>query len=467
MADQESGGAVLPGQGGGWRRRWQQAVRARLLRNIATAVSGSAGAQAINLALIPLIMRIYGPEAFGVVGTFQSLTIILIPACALTYPMAIVLPKSDTDARGLIRLSLWVALSIASLSALLLYVQGPAMASALGIDILTPYLMLLPIVMFSAAVLEITQQWLYRTQRFSLTARGATLHALVYNATRSLAGLVQASAPVLVVTSALYYLIHSALLLLGMTFKPAATNLATAHPSTSASLTKLAGQYRDFPLFRAPQVLINALSVHMPTLVLAASFGAVSAGFFALCLQVLSMPSNFIGKAVGSVYYPRITQAIHADEAVTGLLVRGVAGMALVGIVPFATLALAGPWLFGLVFGAQWAAAGEYARWLALAEFAGFIAGPCAVAIPALTLQKRFLVFEIVSTTLRVIAVFVGALVFKNALAVVMAFAAANTAINLSLIVVVLFEARRWRRNQDPSLRDPSSAQESSEHGHG
>ena len=61
----------------------------------------------------------------------------------------------------------------------------------------------------------------------------------------------------------------------------------------------------------------------------------------------------------------------------------------------------------------------------------------------------------------------VGALVFKNALAVVMAFAAANTAINLSLIVVVVFEARRWRRNQDPSLRDPSSAQESSEHGHG
>jgi len=141
--------------------------------------------------------------------------------------------------------------------------------------------------------------------------------------------------------------------------------------------------------------------------------------------------------------------------------------MALVGIVPFATLALAGPWLFGLVFGAQWAAAGEYARWLALAEFAGFIAGPCAVAIPALALQKRFLLFEIVSTTLRVIAVFVGALVFKNALAVVMAFAAANTAINLSLIVVVLFEARSRHQRQNSPSRDLTSAQEQPEHGHG
>ncbi|MEO8166363.1 MAG: hypothetical protein ABI619_13305, partial [Betaproteobacteria bacterium] len=64
-------------------------------------------------------------------------------------------------------------------------------------------------------------------------------------------------------------------LLLGMTFKPTANNLAPTNPPTSVSLTKLAAQYRDFPLFRAPQVLINALSVHMPTLVLAASFGAV------------------------------------------------------------------------------------------------------------------------------------------------------------------------------------------------
>ncbi|WP_426140120.1 lipopolysaccharide biosynthesis protein [Pseudomonas sp. DWP3-1-2] len=453
MADQEPGGAVLPGHGG-WRGVWQQATQARLLRNIATTVSGSAGAQAINLALIPVIMRIYGPEAFGVVGTFLSLTIILIPACALTYPMAIVLPKCDTDARGLVRLSLWVALVIASVSALLLYVQGPAMARALGIDMLIPYLMLLPVVMFSAAVLEITQQWLYRTQRFSLTARGATLHALVYNATRSLAGLIQASASVLVVTSALYYVIHSALLLLGMTFKPAANAQAPTDPAPPAHLTTLAAQYRDFPLFRAPQVLINALSIHMPTLVLAASFGAVSAGFFALCLQVLSMPSNFVGKAVGSVYYPRITQAIHADEPVTHLLARGVAGMALVGAVPFAALALAGPWLFGLVFGNAWAAAGEYARWLALAEFAGFISGPCAVAIPALSLQKRFLLFEIVSTTLRIVAVLASALVLKNPLAVVMAFAAANTVINLCLIIIVLFEARRRHRRHPLTARD-------------
>ena len=43
----------------GWRAGLQQFYRGRLVRNILTTISGSAGAQAINLALIPVIMRIY------------------------------------------------------------------------------------------------------------------------------------------------------------------------------------------------------------------------------------------------------------------------------------------------------------------------------------------------------------------------------------------------------------------------
>lgn len=445
MADPEFTASGLPGTG--WRGAVRQVWQARLVRNIATTISGSAGAQAINLALIPVIMRIYGPEAFGVVGTFQSLTIILIPWCALTYPMSIVLPQSERDARGLIRLSLWVAALICGITALLLYGWGEQASHALGIDLLIPYLMWLPVVMFSSAVLEITQQWLYRNQRFNLTARAATFHALIYNATRTGAGLIMATAPVLVITSSLYYVIHSALLLIGIRLRRE-PSLFKASPEAMIeprkTLRQLASEYRDFPLFRAPQVLINALSVHMPTLVLASAFGAVPAGFFALCLQVLAMPSNFIGKAVGSVYYPRITQAIHAREAVTGLLLRGVMGMSLAGLVPFAALVIAGPWLFDLAFGGQWHTAGEYARWLAISEFAGFIGGPCLVAIPALSLQKTFLVFEIVSTSLRISAVMAGAFFFKDALAVVMAFAAANVLINLSMIVIVLIEGRRW-----------------------
>ena len=45
-----------------------QSMRSKLLRNILTVVSGTAGAQAMTMAFMPVITRLYGPEAYGILG---------------------------------------------------------------------------------------------------------------------------------------------------------------------------------------------------------------------------------------------------------------------------------------------------------------------------------------------------------------------------------------------------------------
>jgi len=424
----------------------------QLLRNILTVVSGAAGAQALTLAFMPVITRIYGPEAYGVLGTFLSVTLMLIPVAALTYPIAIVLPRRDGDARGLVRLSLLIALGMAALVALLLYLFGDALTTRLQIQILQPYLLLVPLVMFSGAALEICQQWLFRTQRFRITASVAVGHSLLFNSIRTLAGLVQSSALVLVCSTALQHALHAAMLGLAMLrAKPHIDNHDGDQSKQSGEsveqepgLLALARRHSDFPMFRAPVMLINAVSQQLPTLILAVYFGPAAAGFFALCRQAMSMPTNLIGKSVADVYYPRISRAIHDGEPVAAMLIKATAALALVGLVPFSLVVAFGPWLFALVFGEQWQVAGEFARWLALAEYLVFVSRPCVVAVPALSLQRRFLVFEIFSTSLRVLALFGGAVLIGDALATVQAFAAAGVVIYLTLMVMVIFQARRW-----------------------
>lgn len=424
----------------------------QLLRNILTVVSGAAGAQALTLAFMPVITRIYGPEAYGVLGTFLSVTLMLIPVAALTYPIAIVLPRRDGDARGLVRLSLLIALGMAALVALLLYLFGDALTTRLQIQILQPYLLLVPLVMFSGAALEICQQWLFRTQRFRITASVAVGHSLLFNSIRTLAGLVQSSALVLVCSTALQHALHAAML--GLAMLRAKPHIDTHDGDQSKQsgegveqepgLLALARRHSDFPIFRAPVMLINAVSQQLPTLILAVYFGPAAAGFFALCRQAMSMPTNLIGKSVADVYYPRISRAIHDGEPVAAMLIKATAALALVGLVPFSLVVAFGPWLFALVFGEQWQVAGEFARWLALAEYLVFVSRPCVVAVPALSLQRRFLVFEIFSTSLRVLALFGGAVLIGDALATVQAFAAAGVVIYLTLMVMVIFQARRW-----------------------
>nr|WP_303622765.1 lipopolysaccharide biosynthesis protein [Stutzerimonas xanthomarina] len=436
----------------------QASMRSKLLRNILTVVSGTAGAQAITLAFMPVITRIYGPEAYGVLGTFLSVTMMLIPVAALTYPIAIVLPKRDGDARGLVRLALATALALATVVGLTLLFFGDRLAAALEIEIIQPYLMLIPFVMFCGAALEICQQWLFRTQRFRITASVAVGHSLLFNSIRTVAGLVQSSALVLVCTTALQQALHAAMLGLAMLrAKPHADNHADEAEQGNSGMFELARRHSDFPKFRAPVMLINAVSQHLPTLVLAAYFGPAAAGFFALCKQALTMPTNLIGKSVADVYYPRISRAIHDREPVATMLLKATAALGLVGLVPFSLVAVFGPWLFALVFGEQWHVAGEYARWLALAEYVIFVSRPCVVAVPALSLQARFLLFEIFSTSLRVVSLFGGALLIGNALATVQAFAVASIVIYSLLIVIVLIASRRWYAAQQNATHPEES----------
>src|SRR5699024_3409882 len=100
-------------------------IKKPFVRNVIIIATGTAGAQAISVVLSPIITRMYGPEAFGVMGTFTAMTRIIIPVAALAYPIAIVLPKNNQDAKGLIRLSLIITtiISIISLITLILFNQ--------------------------------------------------------------------------------------------------------------------------------------------------------------------------------------------------------------------------------------------------------------------------------------------------------------------------------------------------------
>lgn len=423
------------------------ARRSRLLRNILTLMSGTAAAQAVTMAFMPVITRLFGPQAYGVLGTFLSLQMILIPVAALTYPMAIVLPRHDREAQGLARLSLGVAALVAVLVAVLLALFGDAAAEALNIAVVAPYLLLLPLVMFAGAALEVAQQWLFRLQRFKVTAKVAVVHAALFNGLRVIAGLIHPSAAVLVTTTAGGPAMQTLMLALGIRRGAHARPTVEGEAVQDGSLA-LARRFADFPLYRAPTMLINTCSQHMPTLVLAAFFGPVAAGFFALCKQVLSVPTNLIGKSVTDVYYPRMTQAIHAGEPIARMLAKATASLALLGLVPFGLVFLAGPTLFAWVFGSEWQVAGEFARWLALAEYSIFLTRPSTVVVPALGLQRGFLFFELASTALRIGALMVGAMLIGDATATVQAFAAASVVIYLSLMGLVLMLALRWHRRR-------------------
>ena len=422
--------------------------RSRFARNVAVVATGTAAAQAITMAFTPLITRIYGPEAFGLLGAFMAIVAVATPVAALAYPIAIVLPRDDSDALGLVRLSAILSFAIALLAAAALWVGGDWLTATLRVKSVGGYLFLVPIAMIFTSWMQIAQQWLIRKKEFGVVARSAVAHSLIVNSAKSGIGWLHPVGAVLIVVATLGHALHAALLFIGAR-RRYQDSAAENKRGSRTPLRELAYRHRDFPLYRASQNLINAASQSLPVLMLAAFFGPAAAGFYTLGKMVMGMPSALLGKAVTDVFYPRITEAAHNGENLPQHIVRATGALLVIGIVPFGLVVLFGPWLFGFVFGTDWVMAGEYARWLALFFLFNFINKPSVAAVPVLGIQPGLLVYELFSTGGKVLAFVVGVYWFGSDLWAVALFSLIGVAAYSAMMLWILLHAIRWKGNAE------------------
>ncbi|RDI60003.1 lipopolysaccharide biosynthesis protein [Microvirga subterranea] len=387
------------------------------LRRVAVVVGGTAAAQAITIAVSPLITRLYGPEIFGVFGVFTAALALVTPLANLSYGAAIVLPESDDEARTLFKLAALIGLIMAILSFIVVAAFGAEIAEAIGFTADPHLLLIAPVMVMLSAVAEPLHHWLYRMKKFGVISRAAVIEAAANGLAKVGIGTMAATVPALLATSVFASALQVSLLwasarhtLMGC----AAPDQSTKRTTPSPALRDVARRFRDFPLFKAPNDWLNMISNSIPPLILAAALGPVPAGFYLLARRVVVLPITVISGAIGPIFLTRFVEATHGSERLRPLLLKGTAALAAAGLVPFGIIVAFGPWLFSLVFGAGWEPAGEYARWLCLWFYFAFIAAPSFHAIPVLGLQGHFLVYQIAVLALRAGALAAGAIYFGN-----------------------------------------------------
>lgn len=406
------------------------------VRNVLVVATGTAMAQIIYMALSPIITRLYGPEAYGLMGAFMAIVLIISPVAALTYPIAIVLPKRVEDARSLIFLSFLISAASSIFLTLILLLFYQQIIDLFQLKTLSPFLLLLPAVVLFSGSLQIAEGWLIRTKQFKVTAKVAVLHALILQGSMVLVGLLYAEAAVLIVLSVLAIMIRSALMF-KLSQKPLRLQLEFGL-ERRIELKKTAIRYKDFPVYRAPEVFIDAISLGLPVLLLASFFGPAAAGFYSIGYTVLLIPSQLIGKSVGDVFYPRISDAANNGENMSELIKKATYYLAGAGVLPYVIVIAFGPALFSFVFGTEWVVAGEYARWIALWSFLKFLNKPSMTALPALSAQAFNLYSTIITLIVRIVALAIGYYTFESDLIAIALFSITGAVLNIVFIFMTL-----------------------------
>ncbi len=423
-------------------------MKRKFVRNVITLASGTALAQIITLLCSPLITRLYGPEAFGLLGTFNSFLIILSTSITLTYSYAIVLPKKDEEAKAIAKLSLYIGLFLTIIIASVLALFGREIFEILNLQVLYSYMYLIPVVLLFTAGRQVAEQWLIRKKEFSFTAKISVFQSLILNFSKIAGGIVSPVGSTLIIIASLGQGIQMGLLMWGSSntyfLKKRLSNSEQRYKKSVISLFMIGKRYLDFPLYRAPQVLLAAITQSMPVLLLSAFFGTISSGYYTLGITVLGLPSQIIGKAVGDVFYPRIAEAVQRKENIKNILLKATLLLALIGLIPFGLVILLGPILFSFVFGAEWEVAGIYASWIALWSYALFVSNPSIKTLSVISAQRFYLLYTILNTLLRGGTLLIGGLIFKSDILAVALFSISGAILSVVLTLVTISKSSNY-----------------------
>jgi O-antigen/teichoic acid export membrane protein len=375
--------------------------------NLTKLVGATTFAQILTMLASPIVTRLYGPAAFGIYAVFLSIAGMIIPVICLRFEYAIMLPRSDEEAAPL----LWVSLTISGLLALgaapVMFLFGEEIEALFNAPGLSPWLMLIPVILWSAGIFVALNYWNTRTKKFGRLAVAQVARSITIVGTQvgaGFAGLISGGSLIL---SALLGYMGAALVLGGQIWREDGATLKRGL-NRSLMLASIK-RYRKFPLVDSWAALLTSMSESFPVFMLATFFSTAVVGAYSLCLTVLQLPLGLIGTSLGQVFFSTAAPARHAGDGVLASLVEETEiRLLMLGALPFMILAVTGQELFIFVFGAAWAEAGIYAQLLAPWIMVTFLSIPISSLFSVLEMQQYSLAQNVIVLPLRVSALAIG-----------------------------------------------------------
>lgn len=357
--------------------------------------------------------------------------------------MAIMIAKNERQVDYISKSSIILAAIFAiTLSTSLIFVQFVFPNTTVA-DQLGWLITLTPIAAFMITIQEVNEYKAARKNAFTLTAAAAVTQSMLSNSARVAAGLVAPTAYPLIIISTLAPAINS-IIISSVTADPKKKirrfkHLRSIGRNMRGYLKIIpASRYKEFAVYRAPTDAISALAQTAPTLFFAAIFDVRIAGFLVLARSITNLPVNILGNSVGTVYYAKFAEM---DKKKQKLLPFALMATSVQAVVPGTIMLTAAPFLpeaFTIVFGVQWATAGEYASWLVLCSIGMLANVPSVRALPIIRKQAKHLYLNLGIFASGIIGAYLGYLNTGTPLGAVIGYSIATFALHAVQIATYL-----------------------------
>ena len=354
-------------------------IQSATFHNITKLISGTVLAQIIPILAIPILTRIYAPEAFGILSIFIALASIIGISSSLRYEIAIPQAKDNANAKIIFNLCLIIIVSIAIISFLITLLANDRLYIVFNIEKSFSFglFYLIGFCILFSGYIQLAISKAVRFSEFTSIAIGKISISTSYVFFQLMFGLIAMPLGLIFgyvigqFIGAIYFFKKNITRTL---FKFKKKNFLQMHAN--------AKEYKNLPIYSAPSSMIDNFSSQLPLLVVAASYDLITVGLLGIAYRVTGIPISMVSLSISQIIF----QKISSDEGrkpgyIKKIITQSILGL-LVIIIPFALfIFIFGPVLFSIIFGEEWRLSGTYAGIIVIGLVFQFIASPNSVVL--------------------------------------------------------------------------------------
>lgn len=337
---------------------WSRFKSNKFLVSFSVLASGSVIAQIISMLISPITTRLFTPEQFGSYTAISTAVSLFGPIICLKYDMAIVTAKTEKDTYSLIKLCILICIPLSILISViygLIFLNDELFGISLIISIPTIVVLLILYGLNNILLAHNNKNGLYK-----LISSVTVIKSFVNNSIMVISGLLNAGVIGLVSSQVI-----SSLAGFGRQSIDLRQNLHKIKEINYSSLKESLQKYKRQPIFNASSALVTTSIYSSINLFIKSVYSTHQLGLYSFSYRILGIPFSVVSANVARIFFESAVKE-RKNSGDYKKTFRHTFAILCFTIIPMIfLLALMAPWVFSIVFGAEWMSAGVYVRLLA------------------------------------------------------------------------------------------------------
>lgn len=385
-------------------------LKSEFAKNTFKLTIGTSVAQAIPMIFYPVLGRIFTPGDFGLLATIASITAIISVYSTGMYDRSILITDTKKEAANVIGLVLLMSFFILLISYFILQFIIVQYTTWLKDPQLKEWLFICPISAFMVIIYNCYNEWSVRNKYFTNLSWNKIINAGSTTLGKLFFGIIKITSNGLIVGDVIGRTISA----IGCIVRALQKDKEVFFQISFKRMKYLSKRYIEFPLYSLPGQLINTIVGQLPIIMIASIFNNIEVGYFAMTMNVLSVPISVISIAIRDTFRQKANEDYKKHGNCRYLFNKTFKILSTFAILGSTILIFILPELFSVLLGNQWRLAGEYSQILLPMIAIAFVTNSLNGVLIIVEKMKIDLFFQIYYLIITILSFWLGYWIFHN-----------------------------------------------------